>query len=170
MNVGDLYEDHERGLWRYAKSLTGDSDRADDLVQDAFLRASRNRLLLTQMNGRQCRSWLYQTLRNAFLDELRSRRRWMAAVEMLVDLVDDDRNDPANLVTLDLLSLVSDRDREVLTMRYVQDMNSTEIGNAFGVPAGTIRSRLRLALTRLRRRVIADDVYFQAFGDKEVSS
>ena len=64
----------------------------------------------------------------------------------------DESFQPAPTFPLDLLDGVPDGDRDLLDRRYVLGMNSREIGDDLGVPAATVRSRLHLAIKRLRSR------------------
>ena len=74
MNVADLYEEHREKLTRYAISLSRQLDRADDLVQETFVRALRHSGDLQRMNPYQQEAWLKRVLRNRFYDEERATR------------------------------------------------------------------------------------------------
>ncbi len=63
----ELHERHADALWSYALRLTGDRDRAQDVVQETLLRAWRNPQILDPECGSQ-RSWLYTVARNIVID------------------------------------------------------------------------------------------------------
>jgi RNA polymerase sigma-70 factor (ECF subfamily) len=150
MTLADLYDEYEAALWRYAQHLEHDADRADDLVQETFIRAMSHLDLLNLLKPYQRRAWLYQTLKNLFLDELRSRRRQEALLEQLAPETEADDFSAKEFLTANPLALVPERYRELVEKRYVLGMTSQEISEELGIPAATIRSRLHLALKELR--------------------
>ncbi len=150
MTLADLYGAFEARLRRYATSLVRDPDRADDLVQETFIRAMAHLPLLEQLNRHQRRAWLYRVLKNVFIDEQRARRREQDLVEQLSQEARFATAPSPEGASLELLKLVPERYREVLYQRYVLGMTSTEIGQELGIPAATVRSRLYLARKWLR--------------------
>jgi RNA polymerase sigma-70 factor, ECF subfamily len=150
MTLADLYEEYEAALWRYARTLTQDGDRADDLVQETFIRAMGHLGLLVLLKPYQRRAWLYRTLKNLFLDEQRSRQRQEILVEQLGRDMPVEEFPPQEMILSDPLRLVPERFRELVEKRYLLGMNSQEIAEELGIPAATVRSRLHLALKDLR--------------------
>lgn len=150
MTIGDLYEEFEGRLRRYAMSLAHDSDRADDLVQETLIRAMAHLELLAQLKGYQRRAWLYKVLKNLFIDEQRARQRQQALMAQLIVENQELSYFAPQMMSPGVFELVPARYRELLYQRYVLGMNSTEIGRELGIPAATIRSRLHLAIKWLR--------------------
>ena len=150
MTIGDLYEEFEGRLRRYAMSLAHDSDRADDLVQETLIRAMAHLDLLAQLKDYQRRAWLYRVLKNLFIDEQRTRQRQQALLEQLTREDPEVSYSPPEMMSPGVFELVPARYRELLHQRYVLGMNSTEISRELGIPAATIRSRLHLAIKWLR--------------------
>lgn len=135
---------------RYAMSLVRDSDMADDLVQETFIRVMAHLELLGQLNKHQRRAWLHRVLKNLFLDEQRTHHRQQALVERLSREVQFASHPTPDMLPHEIFNLVPERYRELLHQRYVLGMTSQEIGKAFGIPAATVRSRLFLARKWLR--------------------
>jgi RNA polymerase sigma-70 factor (ECF subfamily) len=148
--IGDLYDEYEARLHRYASNLARDPDRADDLVQETLIRAMGNLVLLSQLNRHQRQAWLYRVLKNLFIDQERSRQRQAVLVEQLAWQAELDSAPVAALLAQEVFELVPERYREVLYDRYILGYTSEEIGRKQGVPAATIRSRLYLARKWLR--------------------
>ncbi len=71
--VEGLYDEHAAALWRYARRLTGDPARAQDVVQETLLRAWQHPEVADD-NERSARSWLFTVARNMIIDESRSPR------------------------------------------------------------------------------------------------
>jgi RNA polymerase sigma-70 factor (ECF subfamily) len=151
LTVTELFEEYRERLTRYANSLTHDSARADDLVQETFIQAMTHITLLNQLHAQQRQTWLYQVLKNRFLDQLRAYRRKQALFEQLAhQSLNDDTFSPAAALPYELFDLVPLRYRDLLRKRYILGLNSEEIGKGLGIPAATVRSRLRLAIEWLR--------------------
>jgi len=150
MELADLYEEYEKMLRRYALSLTRDKDRADDLVQETFIRAMSHLQLLGILTPPQRRAWLYRTLKNLFLDELNAcqRRENLAAqLAWQTPLVSEL---PAEVMSPNPFELVPEQYRDLVEMRYIQGMNSRKIAKELGISDATVRSRLHLALKKMR--------------------
>jgi len=149
-SIADLFEEPRDRLFRYALSLCKTVDRADDLIQETFLRALRHSQTLEQMNAFQRDAWLKRVLRNRFFDEERSRKRTNTAV---VEMIRHARRptDSSGFVRFDeILDRIPERYRDVIEKRYCLGMNSSEIGEELGIPPATARSHLHQAIRWLR--------------------
>jgi RNA polymerase sigma-70 factor (ECF subfamily) len=145
--IAELYGEHERELQRYAIRLCSDPDRANDLVAETFVRAITHRAQLEALNSYQRRAWLFRVLRNRFIDEQRALQREQTLLGQLA--WSWQLRSPADQAQ-DLADFIPAHYRGLLYQRYTLDMTSEEIGQQLGVPAATVRSRLRLALKWLR--------------------
>lgn len=150
MTIAEIHDAFERSLHRYAMRLVKDSDRADDLVQETFIRALAHLELLDQLNRHQQQAWLYRVLRNVFLDAQQSRQREQALAERLARETQAILPLWEDVVSSDVFELIPERYRDLLRKRYLLGMTSVEIARELGVPAATVRSRLHLAIKRLR--------------------
>jgi RNA polymerase sigma-70 factor (ECF subfamily) len=150
MTLADLYEEYEGALMGFALRLSRDPHKADDLVQETFIRAMGHLELLGLLTNAQRRSWLHRTLKNLFLDEVRTREREEILVERLAWLAAGDQQlskfEPLN----DPFDLVPDRYRELFEKRFVLGLTSREIAEELGIPAATVRSRIYLAMKEIR--------------------
>jgi RNA polymerase sigma-70 factor (ECF subfamily) len=150
MTLTDLYEEYEDRLHRYALSLARDKDRADDLVQDTFIRAMGHLELLRLLNRHQRQAWLYRTLKNLFLDDLSTRQRRENLTIRLAWQMPLTGQLPAEADSPNPFDLVPEQYREVVEKRYILGMTSQQIAEELDIPAATVRSRLHLALKKLR--------------------
>jgi RNA polymerase sigma-70 factor (ECF subfamily) len=143
------------GLRRYARGLTADRDRADDLVQDTLERAWA-RFSMWQRRG-EVRAWLFGIMHNQFVDRLRAQRT--RAEDLLGDEVPEVperpmQSDRLELRDLDrLLQRLPPEQREVLLLVGVEELSYREVAAALGVPVGTVMSRLSRARGRLRAEI-----------------
>jgi RNA polymerase sigma-70 factor (ECF subfamily) len=140
------------GLRRYARGLTGDRDRADDLVQDTLERAWA-RFSLWQRRG-DLRAWLFGIMHNHFVDRLRAQR--VRPEDAAGDEIPELPQRPMQADRLELRDLdrslqrLPAEQREVLLLAGVEELSYREIALALGVPMGTVMSRLSRGRERLR--------------------
>lgn len=136
-----------RLAYRYASNPS----EAEDIAQDALLRAWRHRSSLRDNDRRN--QWLATIVRNeAFREHARVRPDPTAAIEEQEGA--EDRRVVATVELADLraaLKRLNERDRELLAMRYSQDLSQAEIARKLGIPEGTAKVRLHRARDRLRR-------------------
>ena len=152
LTLADLYEAYEEKMLRYAKILVGDPFWAEDLVQDTFMRAIAHLSLLGRLESYQRLAWLRRVLKNRFIDQQRARQREQEMVQQIIQETQLTDDDSVPMLTSELLEMAAEKDRELLTQRYILGMTSEEIGSQLGIPAATVRSRLHLARKRLRAR------------------
>jgi len=142
--------------------LLGAGDDADDVVQEAFVKAF-HRLRLFRGDS-PFRPWLLAIVANETRNLHRSRRRRdglalrAAAREEPPDAGPDLPADAAvaaerRAALLDAVRALSLRDREVVVCRYLLDLSEAETAQTLGWPLGTVKSRTSRALTRLRARL-----------------
>ncbi len=144
---GERIVPHIPGLRRYARLLTGDSHRADDLVQDTLLRACVKWTLWRPDSD--LRAWLFTIMHNLFINQLRAA---LPESVQLDDMVDAGHAEDAS-VGIDLeraLARLPDDQREVLLMVTVEDFSYACLARVTGVPIGTVMSRLSRGRRRLR--------------------
>jgi RNA polymerase sigma-70 factor (ECF subfamily) len=146
-------------LRRYARVLTGDVNRADDLVQDTLARAWEKRRLWHV--GSDLRAWLFTIMHNVHANQFSLRRRRLLEVSL-----DGDegttcaREIPVQARQFDRVELAEVlaqignfpvEQREVLRLAAVEELRYEDIARVQGVPIGTVMSRLSRAREKLRR-------------------
>ena len=155
-----LLEQEIPRLRRYARALTRDSNRADDLVQDTIVRGLTKSHLWQP--GTDLRAWLFTIMHNQYVNELRRAARQQVAVD--VDQVASTlpaTTDPTasrQLSELDhALGHLSKGQRAVVLLVGLEGMSYDEAAKILDVPIGTIRSRLGRAREMLRSLMDIDD-------------
>ena len=147
-------------LRRYARVLTGDSTRADDLVQDTLARAWEKRRLWQA--GTDLRAWLFTVMHNIHVNQLALFRREAANISLDADSTGMAWQLPVRgnqLDRVELLEVVAQMgrlpadQREVLLLAAVEEMRYEEIAAVLAVPIGTVMSRLSRARDKLRRLI-----------------
>lgn len=156
---------HLDALYGLALRLTGgDAARAEDLVQEAILKAYR--AWEDFELGTNCRAWLMTILRNTFINEFRRDQRRPASVEftevedrsVFHDVVDVDPEggffdriiDDEVIAAIDDLP---DEFRVAVVLSDLEGLSYQEVAEIMGIPVGTVKSRLFRARKRLQRRL-----------------
>ncbi|MET7875316.1 sigma-70 family RNA polymerase sigma factor [Micromonospora profundi] len=151
--VRTLYEEHGRAMLAYATQLTRDRAAAEDIVQEALVRAWRHPDSLVNGKG-SVRGWLLTIVRNLFTDSVRARKaRPQEVPESPTDVaVERDHADQVvnSMVVVDALNRLSQEHREVLEQVYLLGSTVAEAAKALGIPPGTVKSRSYYALRALR--------------------
>jgi len=140
---------HIPRLRRYARALTGDGARADDLVQDTLERA------LTKFHlwraDSDLRAWMFAIMHNVFVNQLKARRELELDENLAAGLEGPPRSDPLEMRDLDAaLARLPAEQREVLLLVGLEQFSYVEASAALGVPLGTVMSRLSRGRERLR--------------------
>lgn len=149
--VGKLYEQYYTELVRWCMCMTQERSAAEDLVQEAFLRAIRHEEELSGMDAPRGRAWLYRTVRNLYIDRKR-HGKYETAVEEFPDMetAEAGYEIPENE---ELLSVLPEEEHKLFVMRYLEGYNSRELGELFDMPPATVRLRLASARKRLRKEM-----------------
>ncbi len=149
-----LVEGHLDALHGFALAWTRQKDVAEDAVQRAFLKAFERLHQLRDPGA--VRGWLLTILRNEITAEFRSRARIVALEgeewdELPGEEVEEPALDPALLEGLpSALAQLPEPAREILLLRYQQELSYDDIMKVLGLPLGTVQSRLHRAKLALK--------------------
>lgn len=140
----ELYERHHAWVVSLAARFTGDADAALDVLQETFAYLLRKRADLELRVA--LRSLLYPVVKHLALNRKRADRRTLPLQEVASSPV-------AESAVEDLLSGLSDAQKEIVRLRYTDGLDLQAIADALEVPLGTVKSRLHSALEILRGRL-----------------
>ncbi len=148
-----LHDEHAGALYAFCVRYTGDPQRAEDVVQEVFLRAWRS-LSRLDVETRPMRPWLMAVARNLLTDLHRAQRSRPATVDddRLAELPTADDIDRAveSWQVAAALHRLTPQHREVLVYAHWLGRSVNETAAALGVPPGTVKSRTYYALRALR--------------------
>ena len=141
-------------LRRYARALTRDVARADDLVQSCLTRAVAKQHLWQP--GTDLRAWLFTILHNQHVNDVRRsvREGVSVAVEEMAPVLTVQANAIDVLQLRDLEAAIAklpQEQRQVILLVGLEGMRYEEVALILGVPVGTVRSRLSRGRDQLRR-------------------
>lgn len=158
--LADLYDRYSRAVYSFALHIVGEQSDAEDVVQDVFTQAWSQAPRYQSSRG-AVPAWLLMITRSRAIDRLRSRRA--RPDSPVTDVVQLDRlPDPSALqdervFTRDEIARVRSAmlrlpflQRAVIEMAYLEGLSQREIAERLETPVGTIKTRARLALVKLR--------------------
>jgi RNA polymerase sigma-70 factor, ECF subfamily len=159
----ELYDRYKTMAYSIAYRITNDTTLAEDVVQDAFLGAWRNAARYVAGRG-SVKTWLLAIVHHRAIDAVRRRRP-------TTELPDVELPPPAALTEPDVwmevaagldadlvqraLAELSDVQREAIELAYFGGLTQQEIADRTATPLGTVKSRMRLGLLAMRRRLEA---------------
>jgi RNA polymerase sigma-70 factor (ECF subfamily) len=148
---GRLLETHIPSLRRYARALTHDAARADDLVQDCLERALAKQHLWH--DGTNLRGWLFTLLHHQHVNEVRRSARESVAIEAMTAILTVQPDAAASLRLRDLERAIAALPREqsaVILLVGLEGMRYEAVAAILGIPIGTVRSRVSRGRDMLR--------------------
>jgi len=152
---------HLDAAYRFARWLSGAASDADDLLQEAMLRAFR---AFDGLRGADAKAWLLAIVRNCHYTALQQRRGTVPLPQEYLETAVASQGDPESeslardeqRLCARLLAALAAEHREVLVLREVEDMSYREIATVTQLPIGTVMSRLARARVALRERWLAE--------------
>jgi RNA polymerase sigma-70 factor (ECF subfamily) len=170
--VQELVETCGQRLLRSAFLLCGNETEAQDLVQDTFVQAFQS---IGRFGGRSSvYTWLHAILLNLSRHYHRDRKRIVCDDELARRDVPLPEEGPlpldaglASSVLTEALGRLSVPHREVLILRFYEDMKIHEIASQLGISCGTVKSRLHYAIAEMQKLLPGELNLFGAHGTKE---
>ena len=154
--IRSLYARFSRPVYSMGMRLLGSREAAEELTQDVFVTAWRKAARFDATRGRLS-TWLMTIAHNLAVDRLRRDTGVSRPTLVLMDEVPDVPGlDEEDLLlerdaAVRALSSLSDAERTLLSRAYFRGLTAREIAEADGIPLGTVKTRLRAALIKVRR-------------------
>ena len=160
-----LYTRYSRIVYSFGLRIVGDPQIAEELLQEVFFRTWRQGALFRSSRGAFV-TWLLSITHNMAIDELRKRNRRPQKAdseepEALLAAMADTSQDIEEEVWLsslrstisDAMQLLPPAQRITIEMAYFQGLTQREIAERLGEPLGTIKTRMRLGIQKLREQL-----------------
>ncbi len=159
----DLFRYFAPRIYHISLSKLGSENLANDVVQDTMTNIWRKAHLFDADKG-QATTWVYTIMRNVSFDMLRriSANKEDSLSEDLWGHIDNQMDDPSlepyrdHLEERELLEGIDnlpDDQKQVVESMFYQDLSQSQIAEKLGIPLGTVKSRLRLAMTKLKQHI-----------------
>lgn len=157
---GELVEQYRDNVYRLAYRMCGNAYDADEAAQEAFVAAWR---ALPNFRGdAKFSTWLYRLTTNAAIDVMRREKRHQTVGDGEMIEVADDADSPQETVerteqqeaVQKALATLSEEYREVLLLRYMEELDYAEIAEVLQLPSGTVKSRINRAKAALKKALL----------------
>jgi len=174
----ELVKRYHQQIFHTVFGLVGDRDDADDVAQEAFLKAYQ---AISRFNGEsRFYTWMYRVAVNCCLDWLKSRKRkrgislereWWEQQDDVIGLVGSPASSDVLVTNRELsetlkaaLEVLSPDFRATVVLRYMEGRSHNEIASLLGCSCGTVKSRLFRA--RMQLREVLDSTYCDWYGER----
>ncbi len=158
-----LYDTYERPVYAFAYRLLNDSMAAEEAVQELFMRIWNNAERYNSSHGKLS-TWMFALTRNISIDMLRRRSARAATIPVEdehLNAVLDETSDTELTVertlegerVLAALQELGDEQQQVINLIYYKGLTQQEVSDRYEIPLGTVKSRVRLALKQLQKRL-----------------
>lgn len=158
---GVLYDRYNTRAYRIARSVCRDGASAEEAVQETFIAIWKTRANYENQVGKVA-AWVLTVARHRSIDV--ARRRGRDAEHLMSDEALEHVGAPGGVAeqavardqtrtVLDLLAALPEAQREVIMLGFYGQLSHSEIAAHLGLPAGTVKGRMRLGLQRLRADV-----------------
>lgn len=151
-----LFESYAPRVKAYMMRQGADASLAEDLAQETLMTVWRKAALYSDEKG-SATTWIFTIARNLRIDKLRKEVAWQPMPEDAEEEASDDpapdeeasMNERRDRVRSIMSSLPEDQS-EVVVLSYIEGLSHSEIAERLGLPLGTVKSRMRLAYSKIR--------------------
>lgn len=152
----ELYSRYGRFVFNVAYKLTGTIVEAEEVTQEVFEKIWTKRN--TYMLDKKVTTWMIQICKNTAIDKLRRKKRLSPIDEYQLDFIVDETinlDDEVEINTIreklmEAISNLPEKQREIIRLIYFEGMTQREIAASLEIPLGTVKSRLKLAMSKLK--------------------
>ncbi len=156
-----LYDRWSQPVYSLVAHLLRDADGAEDVVEETFWQVWQRASSYDASRG-TVRTWVLTIGRSRALDRLRSRKRNREDISTDLSLIRDPHSDPSQQLegaershlVFEALASIPDDQRNALELAYFRGLTQSEIADLLGEPLGTIKTRMRLGMQKLRDMLI----------------
>lgn len=162
--LAEAFQTHQRELLGTIFHLVGNAEDANDVLQEAFLKCWRHRSSLAEITN--LKAWIFHVALNAARDlrgtAWKRRRQSMDGIDIHLSTPDKSPLESAAEADeiLRLRATIAElrpEEQEVFLLRQNGELTYEEIATTIGIPTGTVKTRMRLALEKLRSALRAND-------------
>lgn len=161
--IANLYKDNHTWLYNWLRKTLGSKDRAEDVLQDTFVKIMRSKDILTIQ---QPHNYIYSTAKRIIIDQARRQKIEQAYLEYITQFADDycypsPEQAVLAIETLDqmamILSDLDDRARQILLLHYIDGITQGEIAQQMQLSIKTVQRDLVKALLHCQDHDIIEE-------------
>lgn len=135
-------------IFRYSR----DEQLTIDIVQDTFVKLQRNKHDYNPKKGK-LKSYLFQIAYRLMVTKLNRRKKWRNLLPFLTPLQKEELHHSDRMTIREAVAKLPEMQRAVVLLFYYHDMTQEEIANILEIPKGTVKSRLHMAMKRLKEEL-----------------
>lgn len=151
-----LYDNYSAAIFGVVNKIVRSEEIASDITQDSFVKIWKNLDNYSSTKG-TIFTWMLNIARNTAIDKIRSQEylqtRQNLEIESYVGVIDNENSSVLNVDAIGLNKLVEKLKpeyRQLIDLVYFKGYSQSEIAEEFGIPLGTIKTRIKSAITNLR--------------------
>ena len=145
----DFIENNLDSCFRFAYTYVKSREAAEDIVHDSVLKALKS--LHTLKDCGKIKSWFFKIIANTALNDIRSRKKFVAFNEAALSAVGNREDDYSRVTLESMFKCLPENLCEAVTLRYFENMTISEIAEVTGINENTVKSRLYRALEMLKK-------------------
>lgn len=165
--IGELYDRYSRLVYSMALNSVGEPAMAEEITQDVYLRVWKNAGSYRSERGKVA-TWMVSITRNRAIDEIRRGRvrpeshqvpweydeydHWDRSINIEESIETTERRQLVRTV----IAQLPEEQRQALALAYFQGYTHSEIAEILGEPLGTVKTRIRLAMMKLKQQLEPD--------------
>lgn len=151
---GSLYREYYRKIYRYCKINMYQDAAAEDVCQETFLRAWKALPKYTMTEEGTFQAFLFRIARNLIIDLSRKKKEYSLAAYEEVETKEDFAADVDKQAEIEqvktALAKLKEKDRQILLLRYFEEMSHAEVSAIIGIKEGALRVRTIRLLQKLK--------------------
>ncbi len=149
-----LYDNYADTLYGIIFGMVRDEAQAQDILQEAFVKIWQHSREYDPSKGRLF-TWLLSIARNKAIDAIRKNKRsgkiYSTSTDVIMQVVEADNTDlSVNHDIMKVLAQLSDHNKELIEHSFILGYTHPEIAEKFNIPLGTVKTRIRNAMSELR--------------------
>lgn len=149
-----IYEERKQELFRFLYVILGETQAAEDALQEIFLKVYLHRSKYVEMQREK--AWLYKIARNTAYDMLRKRRReFPIEKEQIADVLEKEgeRVDiGSHYLYMEMMAQLNDVEREIVSLKIIAGLTHREIAKLLHMTTGSVKKRYERALNKLKTK------------------
>lgn len=153
---GQIYRLFWQRIYRYCQFNTGKSETAQDICQETFLRAWRSLSTFSLYKGGSFQAFLFKIARNLIIDLARKKKEialenYQQQADPAQDLDEKLQRQQDIAQVQSALAKLEEKDRQIIILRYFEELSSHEVAKIVGVREGNLRVRTHRILKKLKQ-------------------
>ncbi|WP_240377451.1 RNA polymerase sigma factor [Bacillus piscicola] len=139
-------------LYSFVFRYSRDEHLSIDIVQDTFVKLQRHKHDYNPEKGK-LKSYLFQIAYRLLITKLNRRKRWKKLLPFLTPVQNDGLHLSDRITIREAIAKLPDTQRAVVLLYYYHELSQDEVAQILAIPKGTVKSRLHVAIKRLREEL-----------------